>query len=60
MWKKNPIDELEHLWSPCGDPRIMSGHDQSVFEIGLELDQKVDDLLSGARIEIPGGLVGQQ
>jgi hypothetical protein len=43
-----------------GDDRVVGGDDQGGAVLCVEGQQQVDDLGAGGRVEVPGGLVGQQ
>ena len=43
-----------------GDRRVVGGDDQGGTVLRVQAEQQVDDLFADVRIEVPGGLVGQQ
>lgn len=54
-----PINDIDDPRSPGSDGRVMSRHDQGGLAFGAQRGEKLDDFVTGVRIQIAGGLVGE-
>ena len=43
-----------------GQRAVVGDQHERAAEVAVEIDQQLDDLLAGGRVEIAGGLVGEE
>ena len=51
---------MEAAFAQGGDAVIVGDDDQAIAALGVELEQQVDNLVAGRRVEIAGRLVGEE